>query len=60
MGQTNWFRHYNATKNEGALKRYIAESYRHFDVLEGQLEKAGSGFILYDGFSAVDAHFHPG
>ena len=59
MGQVNWFRHYHSTKNEDALKRYEEQAYRTFDVLEGQLAKSGSGFILPKSFSAVDAHFYP-
>jgi len=28
LGQTNWYRHYNEVKNEDALKRYVAQTYR--------------------------------
>jgi glutathione S-transferase len=59
MGQVNWYRHYNPTKNEDALARYEAQAYRTFDVLEGQLEKSGGESVLPGGFSAVDAHFYP-
>lgn len=59
MGQTNWFRHYNAEKNEDALKRYTEQVYRHFDVLEQQVAKSGGRSILEGGFSAVDAHTYP-
>ncbi|MCJ1228526.1 hypothetical protein MMC12_005187 [Toensbergia leucococca] len=59
MGQTNWYRHYNPVKNEDALKRYQAQAYRCFDVLEGQLKKSGGKSVLEGGFSAVDVHFYP-
>lgn len=59
MGQLNWYRHYNPTKNEDALSRYEAQAYRTFDVLEGQLGKSGGESVLPGGFSAVDAHFFP-
>lgn len=59
MGQTNWYRHYNPTKNEDALQRYTAQSLRTYDVLEGQLKKTDGKSILPGGFSAVDAHFYP-
>ena len=59
MGQVNWYRHYNPTKNEDALARYEAQAYRTFDVLEGQLGKSGGQSVLPGGFSAVDAHFYP-
>jgi glutathione S-transferase len=38
-GQTNWYRHYNEVKNEDALRRYVAQTYRTYDVLEGQVKK---------------------
>jgi glutathione S-transferase len=59
MGQTNWYRHYNPVKNEDALKRYEAQTYRHFDVLESQLTKSGGRSILKGGFSAADVHTYP-
>lgn len=59
MGQLNWYRHYNATSNTDALKRYEEQAYRTFDVLEGQLEKTVGESVLPGGFSAVDAHFYP-
>lgn len=58
-GQCNWFRHYHATKNEDALKRYQEQAYRAYSVLEGQLKKSGGDTILGGRFSAVDAHFYP-
>lgn len=59
MGQLNWYRHYNPTKNPDALARYEAQAYRTFDVLEGQLGKSGRESVQQGGFSAVDAHFYP-
>lgn len=59
MGQTNWYRHYNPTKNEDALARYEAQAYRTFGVLEGQLGKSDGVSVLPGGFSAVDVHFYP-
>lgn len=59
MGQLNWYRHYNPTKNEDALSRYEAQAYRTFDVFEGQLGKSGGESVLPGGFGAVDAHFYP-
>ena len=58
-GQTNWFRHYHAVKNDDALERYIAQTYRSYDVLEGQLKKSDGKSILPGGISAVDLHFYP-
>ncbi|KAK3045529.1 hypothetical protein LTR09_012906 [Extremus antarcticus] len=58
-GQANWYRHYNSTPNEDALGRYSAQVYRHYDVLEGQLEKSGGSSVLPGGFCAVDVHFYP-
>ena len=58
-GQTNWYRHYNQIKNEDALQRYTAQVYRHYDVLEAQLEKSGGRSVLPGGFCAVDLHFYP-
>lgn len=59
QGQVTWYRHLNPTKNEDALSRYEAQTYRTFDVLEGQLGKSGGESVLPGGFSAVDAHFYP-
>ncbi|KAK5173513.1 uncharacterized protein LTR77_002194 [Saxophila tyrrhenica] len=60
MGQVNWFRHYHSEKNDDALKRYEEQSYRCYGVLDGQLKKSGSQFILGgDTPSAVDLHFYP-
>ena len=59
QGQVNWFRHYNATKNEDALERYSKQAYQYYGVLEGQLKRTGGASILPGGFSAVDAHYYP-
>ena len=59
LGQTLWYGHSNATKNEDALQRYTAQVYRHFDVLEGQLKKGDGLSVLPGGFCAVDVHFYP-
>ncbi|KAK4988484.1 hypothetical protein LTR50_003888 [Elasticomyces elasticus] len=59
MGQVNWFRHYNPTKNEDALARYEAQTYRCFDVLEAQLKAVGGDYVLGGKeCSAVDLHFY--
>ncbi|KAJ0413334.1 glutathione S-transferase [Aspergillus carlsbadensis] len=58
-GQTNWFRHYNPTKNEDALQRYSEQAARCYQVLEGQLEKSGGHSILPGRVTAVDYHFEP-
>ncbi|KAJ5951938.1 uncharacterized protein N7479_010351 [Penicillium vulpinum] len=58
-GQTNWFKHFNAQKNEDALQRYTAQTYRCYDVLEGQLKKTGGESILPGRVTAVDYHFEP-
>lgn len=58
-GQTNWFRHYNATKNEDALKRYSEQTDRCYGVLEGQLKKSGGRSVLPGRVTAVDYHFEP-
>ncbi|KAF9692854.1 hypothetical protein EKO04_009312 [Ascochyta lentis] len=58
-GQTNWYRHYNPTKNEDALKRYVEQTDRCYSVLEGQLKKTNGESILPGGISAVDAHYEP-
>ncbi|KAL4963787.1 glutathione S-transferase family protein [Aspergillus stella-maris] len=63
MGQCNWFRHYNAVKNDDAYGRYQAQAYRCFGVLEGQLRShgAGEGGWILEGAepSVVDWHFEP-
>jgi glutathione S-transferase len=58
IGQCNWFRHYNAVKNEDAYRRYEAQVYRCLGVLEAQLSSHGGRWIL-DGFGVVDMHFEP-
>jgi glutathione S-transferase len=58
-GQTNWYRHYNEVENEDALKRYVAQTYRTYDVLEGQLKKSNGGSVLEMGYAAVDMHYYP-
>jgi glutathione S-transferase len=58
-GQTNWYRHYNEVKNEDALKRYVAQTYRTYDVLEGQLKKSSGESLLETGYGAEDKHFYP-
>ncbi|KAJ5199743.1 hypothetical protein N7491_009461 [Penicillium cf. griseofulvum] len=58
-GQTNWFKHFNSQKNEDALQRYTAQTYRCYDVLEGQLKKTRGESILPGRVSAVDYHFEP-
>ncbi|KAI2831815.1 hypothetical protein CBS133816_2065 [Aspergillus niger] len=58
-GQTNWYRHYNGTKNEDALQRYSAQTERCYGVLEGQLKKSGGQSVLPGRITAVDYHFEP-
>ncbi|KAJ5242614.1 uncharacterized protein N7469_000941 [Penicillium citrinum] len=58
-GQVNWFRHYHSQKNDDALQRYVAQTYRCYDVLEGQLKKSGGSSILPSRVTAVDYHFEP-
>jgi glutathione S-transferase len=55
----NGRRHYNEVKNEDAANRYAAQTYRCYQVLEGQLKKSGGASILPGGYTAVDAHFEP-
>lgn len=56
----NWFRHYHATKNDDALKRYEEQTYRCYGVLDGQIKKHGGNYILPGSSpSAVDLHFYP-
>lgn len=52
-------RHYHPQKNEDALKRYEAQTYRCYDVLEEQLKKTGATSILGARVTAVDYHFEP-
>lgn len=59
MGQVNWFRHYHPQKNDDALDRYVAQTYRCYDVLEGQLKHGGSFVLPGESLSAVDLHFYP-
>ncbi|KAJ5938138.1 hypothetical protein N7454_004480, partial [Penicillium verhagenii] len=59
MGQVNWFRHYHSSKNDDALERYVAQAYRCYDVLEGQLQKSEGMSILPGKITAVDFHFEP-
>ncbi|KXG47228.1 uncharacterized protein PGRI_010980 [Penicillium griseofulvum] len=58
-GQTNWFKHFHSQKNEDALQRYTAQTYRCYDVLEGHLKKTGGESIVPSRVSAVDYHFEP-
>ncbi|KAI1384768.1 glutathione S-transferase [Hypoxylon trugodes] len=58
-GQTNWYRYYNAVRNDDALKRYVEQTERCYSVLEGQLKKTGGESILPGGITAVDLHFEP-
>ncbi|KAJ5250777.1 hypothetical protein N7489_001187 [Penicillium chrysogenum] len=58
-GQTNWFRHFVPQKNENALQRFTEQTYRCYDVLEGQLKKTGGESILPGRVCAVDYHFEP-
>ncbi|KAJ9618743.1 hypothetical protein H2203_008947 [Taxawa tesnikishii (nom. ined.)] len=58
-GQTNWYRHYNPSKNEDALNRYAEQTYRCYDILEGQLKKTDGKSVLEKGYTAVDIHFYP-
>lgn len=54
-----WARHYHHQKNEDALERYRAQTYRCYDVLEAQLQKTGGQSILPGRVTAVDYHFEP-
>ncbi|KAJ5082235.1 hypothetical protein N7532_011278 [Penicillium argentinense] len=58
-GQVNWFRHYHSQKNDDALQRYVAQTYRCYDVLEEQLKKSDGNSILPARVTAVDYHFEP-
>ena len=60
IGQCNWFRHYNAVKNEDAYKRYQAQAYRCLGVMEAQLNShSGKWMVPGDDFSVADMHFEP-
>ncbi|THV64591.1 glutathione S-transferase [Aureobasidium pullulans] len=53
IGQCNWFRHYNAVKNDDAYKRC-------FGVLEVQLKSHEGGWVIAgENHSVVDLHFKP-
>ncbi|CDM28962.1 hypothetical protein DTO013E5_1236 [Penicillium roqueforti] len=58
-GQATWFKNYNPQKNDDALQRYTAQSYRCYDVLEGQLKKTHGESIVPSRVTAVDYHFEP-
>lgn len=58
-GQVAWFRHYHQPPNPDALKRYEAQVFRCYDVLEAQLRKSGGGSILPGGVSSADVHSYP-
>ena len=57
--ETNEDRHYHSTKNDDALERYSAQTYRCYEVLEGQLQKSGGQSILPGRVTALDYHFEP-
>lgn len=60
LGQCNWFRHYHASKNDDAYKRYEAQAYRCFGVLEGHLKKHGGKWIIAgETPNVVDFHYEP-
>lgn len=52
-------RNYHSTQNDDALARYEAQTYRCFDVLEGQLQMSGGHSVIPAKVSAVDYHFEP-
>lgn len=52
-------RHYHPQKNEDALNRYEAQTYRCYGVLEGQLQKSGGQSVIPGAVTAVDYHFEP-
>ncbi|CAI7666704.1 hypothetical protein N7533_009787 [Penicillium manginii] len=58
-GQVNWFRHFHSQKNDDALQRYVAQTYRCYDVVEEQLKKSSGTSILPTRVTAVDYHFEP-
>lgn len=51
-------RHFHATKNEDAVKRYTEQSNYYLGVVNGHLKNSKSGFILDKGFTGVDAHMY--
>lgn len=55
----SYCRHFNSQNNEDALQRYTAQSYRCYDVLEGQLRKTRGESVLPSRVTAVDYHFEP-
>lgn len=60
IGQCNWFRHYNAVKNEDAYQRYEAQAYRCFGVVERQLlAHRGDWVVAGEEPGVVDFHFEP-
>ncbi|KAJ5358855.1 uncharacterized protein N7496_011268 [Penicillium cataractarum] len=58
-GQVNWFRRCHPRKDEDALQRYTAQTYRCYDVLESQLQKSEGMSVIPGRVSAVDYHFEP-
>lgn len=46
-------------KNEDALNRFTAQTYRCYEVLEGQLRRTDAASILPGGVTAVDYHYEP-
>lgn len=52
-------RHYHSSKNEDALQRYTAQTYRCYDVLENQLRQSEGTSVLPSRVTAVDYHFEP-
>ena len=50
-------RHFH--QNEDALNRFTAQTYRCYEVLEGQLAKSNGASILPGGVTAVDYHYEP-
>lgn len=57
--ETDNSRHYHSPKNDDALERYAAQTYRCYEVLEGQLQKSGGQSILPGRVTALDYHFEP-
>lgn len=55
-GQVNWFLHFHDTKNEDALKRYVNEANRCYQVLDKQI--GSNKFICGDKFTLADAAFY--
>lgn len=52
-------RNYNPTKNEDALERYTQQTYRCYEVLDGQLKKSGGSSVLPGRITTLDYHFEP-